>query len=905
MDRYGWPGLYRFLQHSVRRLSLPGVLLILAASVLGPGSLPAQTVTGNLQGRMLEASGEPVPGMSVTVRSPNLLGERGAITDRDGFFQLLALPPGTYTVRLERVGLRSVEVQEVQVALGRTTNLGELRTQVEPVEMEALVVIAGAPNIDPVHTSVGATLQVKDFAMLPAERDYKSVIAVLPHVTESYRGDVLNVGGQTGPENMYFIDGMNATSPMSGGMEGTTLPYNFIRSIEVKVGGYEAQYGKALGAVVNAVTYSGTNEHEVSVFGFATNSALAAESKAEPALRTEDFRSWDVGARVSGPVLRDRLWYSAAYNPRVEEARKEIIGHGFFDDRRVAHLFAGKLTWRASPSVDVEFGVVGDPTVHDQVSAPWGLTLDAGDPDPFLTRTSTGGHMGSVQVKATPSPRLLLEGSLARSSFRRHSAQRTQVEEDEIFLIDYVSNTLWGRNTGEGRTETELSTVSARATLLLDRHTLMGGVEYAVASPGGHGWMRALQRYAAESFYYIEEAADGTTKNRVPALFLQDSWRVLDRLTLNAGLRWSSQYLMDEYGENAQGFPDEWQPRVGFVLQLGRPGTQRLFGSYGRFYQNEPASVSYALYRDYLAVYRSCTSDPREPGAVCSVEDYSNSASDLANIVGDLEVPNLDEFTLGYELSLADFGTLLIRGVRRDLRSAFLWGFHPDTARGFNGMVVGTPGEGDFDFLPPPKREYTALELDFRGAWRTLDYRASYVLSRNRGNYPGFFDSDRGWANSGYSDLFSRPAHAVNSTGLLPNDRTHVLKLTNVYRTGFGLTVGGFFTWQSGSPLNELGGGLVGGSVFLVPRGSAGRTPSLWNVDLRLAYDTPCPRAGKCRLFLDAMHLGNPQEVTWMDESRYFGVDAAGNPTSENPDYLKPKAYQPPMMFRIGFEIGY
>ena len=113
----------------------------------GADELAAQTVTGNLQGRMLDASREPVPGMSVTVRSPNLLGERGAITDKDGFFQVLALPPGTYTVRLGRVGLRSVEVQEVQVALGRTTNLGELRTQVEPVEMEALVVTAGAPSI--------------------------------------------------------------------------------------------------------------------------------------------------------------------------------------------------------------------------------------------------------------------------------------------------------------------------------------------------------------------------------------------------------------------------------------------------------------------------------------------------------------------------------------------------------------------------------------------------------------------------------------------------------------------------------------------------------------------------------------------------------------------------------------
>jgi hypothetical protein len=908
MKRRGWPGLYRFLKDSIRRLWLAAVLLILAASVLRPSLLPAQTVTGNLQGRMLEASGEPVPGMSVTVRSANLLGERGAITDKDGFFQVLALPPGAYTVRLERVGLRSVLVQEVQVALGRTTNLGELRTQIEPVEMEALVVIAGAPNIDPVHTSVGATLQVKDFAMLPAERDYKSVIAVLPHVTESYRGDVLNVGGATGPENMYFIDGMNATAPLYGGMEGTTLPYNFIRSIEVKVGGYEAQYGKALGAVVNAVTYSGTNQHEVSVFGFGTNSALAAESKAEPTLRTEDFRSWDVGARVSGPVLRDRLWYSAAYNPRIEEARKEIAGHGFFDDRRIAHLFAGKLTWQASSSVNLELAVVGDPTVHDRVSVPFGITLAPRDPDPFLVRKSTGGHTAALHVRATPASRLLLEGSVGRSSFLDSENPRTKSEAGEIFFADYVTSTMEGPYSFETfHHDMDRSTVSARATLLLDRHTILGGAEFEDVSVYQRAIHREVYRNALDSYVSISEGNDGTTTHRVPTVFLQDSWLVWDRFTLSAGVRWSSQSFIDEYGRTAQKLADEWQPRLGFVLQLGRPGTQRVFGSYGRFFQTEPGFHPAIFYKDFSGFYRFCTSDPREPGAVCTDIDGSSSASDFANAAGDLEVENLDEFTLGYEVSLSDFGTLLVRGIRRDLRSSFQWGLHPDTARGFGGLVFGTPGKGDFDFLPPPKREYTALELDFRGAWKRMDYRASYVLSRAWGNYTGYYVSDLGFAKPGGPPTFQEPHHAVNSTGLLPNDHTHVLKLTNVYQTGFGLTVGSFFTWQSGTPLNEFGAGPSGSlsPAFLVRRGSAGRTPSLWNVDLRLAYDAPCPRAGSCRLFLDALHLGNPQEVTWTDEFRYFGIDEAGNQTSENPDYLKPVAYQPPMMFRIGFEIGY
>jgi hypothetical protein len=284
--------------------------------------------------------------------------------------------------------------------------------------------------------------------------------------------------------------------------------------------------------------------------------------------------------------------------------------------------------------------------------------------------------------------------------------------------------------------------------------------------------------------------------------------------------------------------------------------------------------------------------------------DLSFSDTTYTTRIEGLQVENLDEFTLGYERMLGASAALLIRAIRRDLRSSFQWGFDPTSE---NGLVLGTPGQGDFDFLPAPKREYTALELGLVGAWRDLRYRGSYVLSRTWGNYPGFFDSDVGMTRPGGSGLFFVAHQAENSTGLLPNDRTHVFKLSSSYQTGFGLSLGGFFTWQSGSPLNEWGAGYLGPGwpAFLLPRGSAGRTPSVWDLDLRLTYDSPCPRAALCRLFLDALQVGNPQEVVWLEEVHYRALDEHGNQTNENPNYLRPLAYQPPMVLRLGFEIGY
>lgn len=119
------------------------------------------------------------------------------------------------------------------------------------------------------------------------------------------------------------------------------------------------------------------------------------------------------------------------------------------------------------------------------------------------------------------------------------------------------------------------------------------------------------------------------------------------------------------------------------------------------------------------------------------------------------------------------------------------------------------------------------------------------------------------------------------------------------------LEMGTFFTLQTGTPLNEFapGPGGFGPSIpaFLVPRGSVGRTPAIWDLNFRLAYTPPFPF--RCRTVLDVLHAGNPREVILMDQVHYMGLDDAGAPSDVNPAYLGPLAYQPPMMLRLGIEV--
>lgn len=886
-------------RRSPRALALAAWLVI---GVCLGGPAKAQNVVGAMQGTILAPDGGPEADVLVTVAGPHLQGSRSTTTDRHGFFQFLALPHGTYELRVGRIGSRPILVRGILVVLGRATAVPRLTLTPQPIQMDSVVVIAPPVSLDPVNTTMGGVLTAKDYAALPMDRDYKSIISILPHANDSHRGDPVNVGGATGLENQYYIEGVNVNDVLVSN-RATSLPYNFVRSVDVRTGAYEAQYGRALGAVVNAVTYSGTNQFETNIFGIAQPGELTMDPAGTAVLREQGAIYYDVGARVSGPLMRDRLWYSAAVNPRIDRVDKEIEGHGLFSDEATAVRFAGKLTWRASSAANLEFSLFGDPTTKDDVEPGAGASSISSvtNPDPYLGRVTEGGTVAALRATVAPSRSLLFETSVAGQWDHRELEGSTARGKAEELYIDYVASTIGGGFGVHDSDDRNRMSGSARARLTRPRHTVVAGVDYVdleysdVFATTGIG---IISRLGASRYVVSAQAVGpGTWHNRSPAVFVQDTWRPTDRLAVNAGLRWSAQYLIGESGNTAERITDEWQPRIGFAWQLGTGGTQRVFGSYGRYYQTIPLNLIVLAYSDFTSLRKFYSTDPRQPGAVPdSVQDRSRREEDLANQVPDLEAENLDEFTLGYERLVGKGTTLTVRGIRRNLQSSYQYGVDQN-----NELVIGTPGEGEFSYLPRPTREYTALEVSAEGQWRRVRYRASYVLSRSWGNYPGLFDSDKGVANPGHIQSFALASQARNSTGFLPNDHPHVFKLTTAYITRFGLVGGAFLTFESGSPINELGPGPSGGTAyptFRVERGTAGRTPALWNLDVRLAYDLPTASGPKTQILLDFLHIGNPQDVTRVNEVAY----RASGP---NPDYLRPLAYQPPMAVRLGVEVNF
>lgn len=892
------------------------VCLILVCSLVPPTDALTQQLHGGVTGRILTEDGEPLPDVSISVSGPSLQGQRSAVTDGRGYFQALGLPVGVYSVRFERIGFRPLLVEQVHVRLGDAVSLGELRLIVQPEELDPLVVTAGRVLLDVTSSSVESELEASAFEVLPTERAYKSIIELLPHANASFYGDEANVGGSTGLENIWYVDGVNVTDPANA-TTGTDLPYNFIKGIEVTKVGSEAEQGRGLGGIVNVVTRSGSNEFEASGYGFFTSSALSGDARLGLVDATvRSLSDYDLGLSLGGPIVRDRLWFFGAYNPSFTKQDIVIPGHGSFRDDRTAHRFAGKTTWQAAEGTDVELSIFGDPTEQSAVVPPLGIYAPAGleNPDLALQERHSGGVNVSLRTRTELSARLIVEALLARHQQDQTLQGATETSRTDPLFQDATTG-IWEGGVGEASDFHNVRTsASLTGTILLGSHTLKAGAQYedALSDISWHYTRPGIIEKNADSlFTVVTWDADGNARSRVPTLWIQDSWRAHERLTLNAGLRWETQYFIGVGDTIDQAITGMLQPRLGAVLRLGEIGTQKLFGSWGRFYQQLPNRMIIAAGLGADNGLELYSADPREQGAT---PFYSLYWHFVDNRVEDLEGEHLDQFALGYERLLGQATKLSVTGIHRELRALVGYGFVPppegspgDANRDWPGP--GNLGEGELSFLPKPERRYTALELTLeRAGAQRLNFLASYVLSRSYGNYSGMFVSDVGLAAPQEYLSLEVEEQGPNSTGLLPNDRPHVFKLSGSYRFELGLTAGTYFTWQSGTPRNVFGASsLVYRPVFLAKRGSAGRTPSIWDLNFRFTYDLErgggTPLGG--RLVLDLLHVGSQREPVWFDQQRYLFLDDQGNQANPNPHFGQPMAYQPPFMVRLGFETRY
>jgi hypothetical protein len=886
-------------------MRIAAVLSVVLIALLCTTRLSAQEITGNIEGLLEDENGDPVAFANAVVSGPSLQGSRGVMSTADGYFGVFKLPVGTYTVSISHVSYKPATVEDVIVRLGRTTTLGMVQLKAALFEAPAIIVTERKKLIDPLTLAIGTNLTSDEFRELPINRDYKTITTLVPLVNESFQGDESNFAGSTGHENKYYVDGAEATDPYLG-ITGTNLPYNFVKDIEIKTGGYEAEYRSSLGGIVNVVSHSGTNEFHGQVFGFFVNNQLQGSPRlgvAEP--ETGDFTQYDVGLSLGGPIVRDKLWFYGAYNPSFSEEYVDIPGTGFHPDKNITHVFSGKLDWKAASKTRVALTVTGDPSSRDAVGVTFGSpganALSFDNPDPYLAKVETGGV--NLYAKGTHlfNDNVFLEASLSGVTRKIFMEGLTERGRNEILFIDGPTATWSGGYLSPTDDRSRQITGDAVGTFGLGRHTVKTGIGYRDNKLDANEEYIYMGRVMPGVYARLDFYLTGTMRSQILSAFVQDSWRLTGRLRLNAGIRWDAQYFKDPSGEIAQSITDQFQPRVGLVYQPGELGTQKVFASYGRFYQ-ELGLPLIANYRNENVGFGITywDHDPRDdPSGGIGGPEYGVSADEVDGLKGQ----HYDEFSLGYERQLGSFVTVGARGIYRSLGNAVEVGTCGDLGN------YGNPGEGLLSCLPEAKREYKALEINLQtfGGIRYFA-RVSYVLSENNGNYPGLFFPAT-WNQTNFTPLFHSVESMVNSEGLLPNDRTHVFKISAFYGLRFGMTVGTSLAWMSGTPMSVMEGSSEGVPYlnFAVPRGSAGRTPEIWDLNFRFAYDLAYlfRTTMQPRLILDVFHIGSQLEPVAFDETKNFMQDAEGNQIAPNPTFGMATQYQPPPAVRLGFELNF
>ena len=682
----------------------------------------AQESNGSLEGRILNSNKDPIINANILLSSSSLQGTRGTSTNEQGFFYAYKIPSGNYTVKISYVGKQTIIFKNVIVQLGKKSSLGEVILKQGSEELSEVIVSSNKPVIDPTSTTLGLNLNEKVFENLPIQRDYKSLISLSPLATESFYGDGINVSGSTGWENTYYIDGTNVTDPMRGS-SGTNLPYNFIKEIEIKNGGYEAEFGKSIGGIANVITYSGGNQFHGQVFGFFTDQSFAGDYKIGVVKkRIKDFATYDFGISFGGPLVYDKLWYFIAYNANFRDQDVEIPNVGIYKDRIRSHLFAGKLTWQLSSKTNLVLTLLGDPTKQESVENQLGDAIppirSSTNAAPYLGDIETGGYNLSLKAQHIFSNKFIIESNVSGLKTYFNDVAASEYGRIEPFYMDFV-NSLIAVDGGYGRFRKNASSriaASVIGTYFLSSHIVKAGLAYednfvhdiTINKGGLNGDYPNPIMYYADSLY-IGWLANKNVRvhNRVPSFFLQDSWLATSRLRINVGIRWDGQYLVGSDGKVAQRILDQWQPRIGFAYQLGELGSQKIFCSYGRFYEQLPLILTSTFFANDINTQFFYHQDPRQD--LTPFRTLNTSTSIQPEIQG-LKGQYFDEFTVGYEKRIGDNFKAGVKGIYRTLREVVEDGEIEETGT----KILGNPGKGDLSFLPKFTRDYTALEITFQ-----------------------------------------------------------------------------------------------------------------------------------------------------------------------------------------------
>ncbi|HVT19102.1 MAG TPA: TonB-dependent receptor [Thermoanaerobaculia bacterium] len=912
----------------------------------------AQT-TGGIVGRVTDEQKGTLPGVTVEARSPALQASRVAVSDTSGAFRLTLLPPGTYTVSFALEGFATASKPGVIVELDKEQTVNVV---LHPAVAESITVTGAVPVIDTTSTSLGTNLDSRAIETLPTGRNYSSVVQVTPGVgsdanPENTDQSSITVYGSAGSENVFYIDGVNTTG-VEYGFQGKELNFEFIQAVDVKTGGYAAEFGRSTGGVINVITKSGGNDFHGDGFGYYDNNSLQKNAAAivNSGGTLAGFTRKDFGADLGGYFIKDRLWFFGAYD-RVSNTLKSglpagpLIGQVVNSDS-TRDLGAGKLTFRLTENQSLIGSFFQDP--RDDT----GAINDAnhsliGDPLTYQGLRSFGGKDYALRYEGLLGSSWVVSAQGARHQEKNSVGPATAA--GDVIQLRAVDSDFF-QTGGFGLLQTKSfkrDFGGAAATRFLGHHEIKGGLEYEQEKSnvvrrfsGGQQidvYSNGLPQPVFSHFYWTTPDATianapvsalvAAPQHKNTAVYLQDRWAALRNLTINAGIRWDRQEIIDASGSKQVDLKRDFAPRLGFVWDPGSNGNSKLFGSFGRYYEEIPMDLvirSFSFERQARIFNFSANSTAPDPAAEAALGRTSAIFGGFTE-PSDPRLHNqyINEAILGYERQVLPDVAVGIKAIERDYGNVI-----EDFLCMTDGTYcIGNPGNGimhrifTLDYsttypAPKAKRTYKGAQLDvtkrYSNNWQGL---ASYIYSKLDGNYDGTYAP---FTNVGadpnisaaydYYDFFTNGSDLtrITNTGPLSNDRRHQLKLSGIYFTPWKLSIGLSAYYRTGTPLTRYGysDAYARYEFFLTRRGAEGRTPDSYDADLHLGYPLTAGPA-TLNILLDVFNILNAQRPILLDERWGFAQADNSSPTPINTNYGKPVLRTPPTSLRLGLRVSF
>jgi outer membrane receptor protein involved in Fe transport len=642
--------------------ALPIWIAVLTLALALPALAQTDVTTSRITGTVGDADGGALPGATVEVRNLDTGYAATATSRADGFYQIVNLPIGRYSVTASLSGFRTATRPEVRVDLGSVPTV-EFRLQLSSVT-ESVTVTSTAHAVEVTNTAVGETIQTEQLKNLPSSgRDFKNLVLLTPETRiESERG-TLSVAGERGINTNVTVDGVDYNNPFFGGTvagaEGRaplSLSQESIKEFSVITNGASVEFGRSGGGFVNVITKSGTNQLHGSGFFYWQPQDLTAKFANGVAPADQDKKQY--GASLGGPILPDKLFFFGSYD-RQNQSLTVPINPTVLD-----------------PSIFAKYPVLAGPDNYVQTRNGWvafgRIDFQAAAAHRFMGRVNYAKYDGDNGTNSSTSDTLQHNGVEGMTSTQFVGTYSGQFSASLLNDLNFNYNKEDTPRADKGLGLPEIQVGGARygevsflpitstvkryevgdtVTYLLQSHVFKLGGDYndtSVTQTFKGNWRgvfvfnNVADLLAGKYFQYRQfGGVGGLTADQAGTVdfgqkeyagFIQDQWFISPKLTVTAGVRF--EYLDNpnlpvlNYTRGTSGaYPltgqiadvkDQWSPRLSMSYSPDPKTAVRLAA--GRYWSRTPALLWSQLFSSnglkgtqYTSRTNTAGLDPTDP----------------------------------------------------------------------------------------------------------------------------------------------------------------------------------------------------------------------------------------------------------------------------------------------------